>query len=95
MATSKHTALVAGASGLAGGYMLAHLLEQGGWDVIAVSRRKSKIPGDYRHIAVDLFDPADYRSRLGPLTNISHLGTGLSRDEKIGRTAAFHAPRRQ
>ena len=29
MPTTKRTALVAGASGLAGGYMLAHLLEQG------------------------------------------------------------------
>jgi uncharacterized protein YbjT (DUF2867 family) len=48
MATSKHTALVTGASGLAGGYMLAHLLEQGGWIVVAVSRRKQK----YRFEAV-------------------------------------------
>ena len=70
---TKRTALVTGASGLAGGYMLAHLLEQGGWDIVAVSRRKPRIPGDYRHIAVDLFDPADCRTKLGPLTNISHL----------------------
>ncbi len=60
-------------SGLAGGYMLAHLLEQGGWDIVAVSRRKPRIPGDYQHIAVDLLDPADCRTKLGPLTNISHL----------------------
>ena len=46
MPTTKRTALVTGASGLAGGYMLAHLLEQGGWDVVAVSRRKPRIPGD-------------------------------------------------
>lgn len=37
--TAKRTALVAGASGLAGGYMLAHLLEQGDWNVVAISRR--------------------------------------------------------
>ena len=71
--TTKRTALVTGASGLAGGYMLAHLLEQGGWDIVAVSRRKPQIAGDYRHIAVDLLDPADCRTKLGPLTNISHL----------------------
>jgi NAD(P)-dependent dehydrogenase (short-subunit alcohol dehydrogenase family) len=41
MATSKRTTLVTGASGLAGGYMLA-LVEHGGWIVIAVSRRKQK-----------------------------------------------------
>jgi nucleoside-diphosphate-sugar epimerase len=73
MTMAKRTALVTGASGLAGGYMLAHLLEQGGWDVIAVSRRKPRIGGDYRHIAVDLLDPADCQAKLGPLTNITHL----------------------
>ena len=73
MSKAKRTALVTGASGLAGGYMLAHLLEQGGSDIAAVSRRKPRIPGDYRHIAVDLLDPADCWAKLGPLTNISHL----------------------
>src|SRR5260370_2424032 len=73
MPTAKRTALVTGASGLAGGYMLAHLLERGGWDIVAVSRRKPRIPGDYRYIAVNLLDPADCRTKLGPLTNISHL----------------------
>src|SRR5258707_8365926 len=73
MSKAKRTALVTGASGLAGGYMLAHLLEQGGWDVVAVSRRKPRIPGDYRHIAVDLLNPADCRAKLASLTNISHL----------------------
>src|ERR1700760_1704853 len=73
MSKAKRTALVTGASGLAGGYMLAHLLEQGGWDIVAVSRRKPLITGNYRHIAVDLLDLADCRTKLGPLTNISHL----------------------
>src|SRR3977135_959068 len=73
MPMAKRTALVTGASGLAGGYMLAHLLEQGGWDIVAVSRRKPRIPGDYRHIAVDLLDPADCQTKLGPLANVSHL----------------------
>src|ERR1700691_1578079 len=73
MSKAKRTALVTGASGLAGSYMLAHLLEQGGWDIVAVSRRKPTIPGDYRHVAVDLLDPTDCKTKLGPLTNISHL----------------------
>jgi hypothetical protein len=41
--------------------------------LVAVSRCKPRIPGDYRYIAVDLLDPADCRTKLGPLTNISHL----------------------
>src|ERR1700723_1782801 len=73
MTATKRTALVTGASGLAGGYMLAHLLKRGGWDVVAVSRRKPSIPGDYRHIAVDLLDLADSQAKLGSLTNISPL----------------------
>jgi uncharacterized protein YbjT (DUF2867 family) len=73
MSKAKRTALVTGASGLAGGYVLTHLLEQGGWDIVAVSRRKPRIPGDYRHIAVDLLDLADCQTKLEPLTNISHL----------------------
>ncbi len=39
MSKAKRTALVTGASGLAGGYMLAHLLEQGGWDPQAADSR--------------------------------------------------------
>ncbi|MFL6579406.1 MAG: NAD-dependent epimerase/dehydratase family protein, partial [Burkholderiales bacterium] len=50
---TKRTALVAGASGLVGSYLLKYLLDQGDWDVIALSRRKPDVPGTYRHIAVD------------------------------------------
>src|SRR6202035_4979017 len=92
MPTAKRTALVTGASGLAGGYMLAHLLEQGGWDIVAVSRRKPRIPGDYRHIAVDLLDPADCRTKLGPLTNISHLFyLAITERPDPGETASANA----
>ncbi len=70
---TKRTALVTGASGLVGGYLLTHLLEQGGWDIVAVSRRKPDIPGNYRHISVDLLDRADCKSKLGGLTDISHI----------------------
>lgn len=70
---TKRTALVTGASGLVGGYLLTHLLEQGGWDIVAVSRRRPETPGNYRHVAVDLLDPADCRNKLGGLTGITHI----------------------
>jgi len=70
---TKRGALVTGASGLVGGYLLKYLLDQGDWDIVAVSRRKPDIPGNYRHIAVDLLDPADCRARLGSLSSISHI----------------------
>lgn len=70
---NKRTALVTGATGLVGGYLLRHLLDRGGWDIVAVSRRKPEIAGDYRHIAVDLLDPADCRAKLGALKEITHV----------------------
>jgi nucleoside-diphosphate-sugar epimerase len=70
---SKPTALVTGASGLVGSYLLRHLLAQGNWNIIAVSRRKPDIPGDYRHIAVDLLDRSDCEAKLGSLADISHI----------------------
>ncbi len=70
---TKRTALVTGASGLVGGYLLKYLLDQGGWDIVAASRRKPDIPGNYRHIAVDLLDPADCKSKLGSLKDVSHI----------------------
>ncbi|HYJ18176.1 MAG TPA: NAD-dependent epimerase/dehydratase family protein, partial [Burkholderiales bacterium] len=59
---TKRTALVTGASGLVGGYLLRHLLEEGGWDIVAISRRKPELAGNYRHVAVDLLDPADCKA---------------------------------
>ena len=70
---NKRTALVTGATGLVGGYLLKHLLARGDWDVVAISRRKPDIPGHYRHIAVDLLDLADCRAKLGSLKNITHV----------------------
>ena len=69
----KRTALVTGATGLVGGYLLKHLLGDGGWDIIAVSRRKPDVPGEYRHIPVDLLDPADCKAKLGGLREVSHI----------------------
>jgi len=70
---TKHTALVAGATGLVGSYLLTHLIEQGEWDIVAASRRKPDVPGRYRHISVDLLDRADCQSKLASLTGVSHI----------------------
>src|ERR1700704_5895295 len=98
MTKAKRTALVTGASGLAGGYMLAYLLEQGGWDIVAVSRRKPRIPGDYRHIAVDLLDPADCRTNGAaheylPPVLFGHHGAPGSRRDGVGERQHVLQPR--
>jgi nucleoside-diphosphate-sugar epimerase len=64
---------VTGATGLVGSYLLTHLLERGGWDIVTVSRREPDVKGDYRHISVDLLDRADCERKLVSLTSVSHI----------------------
>ncbi len=77
MPAKSRTALIAGATGVAGRNLLAHLAAQPDWDVIAVSRRQPDVAGDYRHIAVDLMDPAECATKLGGSAGrargVSHL----------------------
>src|SRR3984885_4520314 len=70
---TKRTALVTGASGLAGSYMLAHLLGQGACDIVPAPPRQPQISGNYRHISADLLDLADCRAKLGANTNVTHV----------------------
>jgi len=67
------TALVAGASGLVGGHLIEHLSRLGGWRIVGLSRKPAKLDADYRHVAVDLMDPADCAAKLGGLTETTHL----------------------
>jgi len=69
----KKTALVAGATGVVGRNLLRRLVSDPDWDVIAVSRRKPDVEGEYRHIAADLLDPADAEARLGRLSEVTHI----------------------
>ena len=68
-----HKAIVAGATGVVGRYLLAHLVQSGDWQVVAVSRRRPDVAGDYAHIAVDLLDGAEARARLGGLDDAIHV----------------------
>jgi nucleoside-diphosphate-sugar epimerase len=69
----KPKALIAGATGVVGRNLLKHLLAIGGWDIVALSRRTPDLPGHYEHIAVDLLDAAQCKTRLGHLTDVTHL----------------------
>ena len=73
MTPIKKTALVAGATGVVGRNLLRRLVSDPDWDVIAVSRRKPDVEGEYRHIAADLLDPADAEARLGGLSEVTHI----------------------
>lgn len=73
MTPIKKTALVAGATGVVGRNLLRRLVSDPDWDVIAVSRRKPDVEGEYRHIAADLLDPANAKARLGGLSEVTHI----------------------
>ena len=66
-------ALVAGATGVVGRYLLMHLVERGDWEVVAVSRRRPEVAGAFQHVAADLTDPQGCRSKLGELRDVTHL----------------------
>lgn len=70
---AKGTVLVAGAGGLIGRAVIAHYLAQGGWEVLALSRRAPAPETGATHIAVDLADPASCAARLGVLGNVTHI----------------------
>ncbi|MEM9232261.1 MAG: SDR family oxidoreductase [Pseudomonadota bacterium] len=73
MASARRTALIAGATGVVGRNLLSHLLEDGTWDIIAVSRRAPDIEGAYAHIAIDLLDAADCADKLGRDLGVTHI----------------------
>jgi len=73
MTETKRTALVAGATGVAGRNLLRLLVSDPDWNVIAVSRRTPDIEGEYRHVAADLLDPVDAGAKVSGLTDVTHV----------------------
>lgn len=65
-------ALIVGAQGVIGRNLASHLV-QDGWLVTGLSRRGGDSNGSLRHIAVDLLDEADTRTKLAPLSGVSHV----------------------
>ncbi|MEV6911084.1 SDR family oxidoreductase [Amycolatopsis sp. NPDC051071] len=68
MNEERKVALVAGANGVVGKNLSAHLETQPGWRVIGLSRRGG--PGQ---IAVDLLDADDTREKLSGLDDVTHV----------------------
>ena len=73
MKNIRKIALVAGATGVVGRNLLRQLIPDPDWSVICVSRRKPDIEGNFRHISVDLLNPADIREKLGSLNEVTHI----------------------
>lgn len=67
------TALVVGAQGVIGRNLVEHLSTLPDWNVIGLSRRGGDDSGRVRHVAVDLLDADDTRTKLAPLADVTHV----------------------
>jgi nucleoside-diphosphate-sugar epimerase len=65
-------ALVAGALGVIGRYVVAEL-ERRGWETVGVARRTGTDTARTRYLSVDLLDPADCRAKLAALGDVTHV----------------------
>ncbi len=73
MSTANKVALVVGAQGVIGRNLVDHLAALGDWDIVGLSRRGGETAGRVRHIAVDLLDAGDCRSKLSELRQVTHI----------------------
>lgn len=69
----KKTALVAGATGVIGRYIVDYLKEQEDWEVIAVSRHVPEEEEGVRFISADMEDAEDMKGKLREFPSITHL----------------------
>ena len=69
----RKKALIAGATGVVGRNLLRHLIAIGGWDIVAVSRRRPDVEGAYEHVGLDLMDAASCNAQLRRLTDVTHI----------------------
>jgi nucleoside-diphosphate-sugar epimerase len=69
----QNKAVVVGALGVIGRYIVERLVEEPNWRVVGLSRRKATDGPRYRHIAVDLLDPEDAKRKLAELTDVTHV----------------------
>jgi nucleoside-diphosphate-sugar epimerase len=69
----QNKAVVVGALGVIGRYIVERLVEEPNWQVVGLSRRKATDGPRYCHIAVDLLDPEDTKRKLAELTGVTHV----------------------
>ncbi len=70
---ARNVAVVVGALGVIGRYIVERLLAEADWDVVGLSRRAAPEAARYRHVSVDLLDEAACGARLAGLTDATHV----------------------
>jgi len=81
----RKVALIAGARGVSGLGLARHLLTLPDWEVITVCRERPDLDGRFRHVAVDLEDAMDSRTKLaacGDATHVFHCAYKLVSDRR-------------
>lgn len=73
MIRKKHTILIAGASGVVGAAAVEHFASLPDWQVLALSRRPSKLPEGVRHVPLDLTDAAACVAAARSLQDVTHV----------------------
>ena len=67
------TAVVVGALGVIGRYIVERLVQEGDWNVVGLSRRKGEDAGRVRYVSVDLLDEGDTGRKLAHLGEATHV----------------------
>ncbi len=67
------TAVVVGAQGVIGRYIVEKLSSLPDWQVVGLSRRRGEDGPRVRHISVDLLDPAGTQAKLAGLGDATHV----------------------
>ena len=71
--SERKQAVVVGALGIIGRYIVERLLHQDDWSVVGLSRRGAESAPRYRHISVDLLDCEATAARLAGLADATHV----------------------
>jgi nucleoside-diphosphate-sugar epimerase len=66
-------AVVVGALGVIGRYVVERLAAEEDWSVVGLSRRAAADASRYRHIAVDLLDKEGAQAKLAALGDVTHV----------------------
>jgi len=69
----RKQAVVVGALGIIGRYVVERLLRQDDWSVVGLSRRPAEVAPRYRHISVDLLDREATAAKLAGLAHATHV----------------------
>jgi nucleoside-diphosphate-sugar epimerase len=69
----RKAAVVVGALGVIGRYIVERLLREDDWSVVGLSRRAAESGPRYRHISVDLLDGKATAKQLGSLSETTHV----------------------